>query len=241
MSTLDAGVKLTWLGHSTWLIESPNGKRILIDPFLQDNPSCPDEHKADIGPIDIMLVTHGHSDHIADAVSVAKETGCTVVGSFEFANWMQMKGVDGDNCIPMNKGGTVNLDGIKVTMTHALHSSGFIEDGQIVYLGDPAGYVVEFENGYTVYHAGDTAVFGDMAIIGELYDPDLCLLPIGDHFTMGPREANKAVRLLGAKKVVPMHHGTFPVLTGTPDDLRKLTSDIKGFELYDVEPGETLE
>lgn len=240
MSALNAGIKLTWLGHATFLIESPNGKRVLIDAFLSGNPSCPDEYADGVGDVDLLLTTHGHADHIADAVFVATSTGCTVVGSFEFANWMQMKGVDGDNCIPMNKGGTVDIDGIKVTMTTAYHSGGFIEDGQIVYLGEPAGYVIEFENGYKVYHAGDTCVFGDMALISELYSPDLCLLPIGDHFTMGPVEAAKAIRLLDAKAVVPMHYGTFPVLTGTPDALREQTADIDGLEIYALDPGETL-
>lgn len=240
MSTLDAGVKLTWLGHSTFLIESPQGKRILIDPWLEGNPKCPDAYKAGVGDVDLMLATHGHGDHIGDAVSVAKDTGCTVVGIFEFANWMQMKGVDGDNVIGMNKGGTVDVDGIKVTMVNAFHSGGFIEDGDLVYLGEPAGYVIEFENGYKVYHAGDTCVFGDMALIGELYSPDLCLLPIGDHFTMDPREAAKAVELLGATDVVPMHYGTFPILTGTPDALRAAASHVAGLTVYDLEPGETL-
>ena len=243
MSTLNAGIKLTWLGHATFLAESPNGKRILIDPWVDGNPACPDQYKGGgIKELDIMLCTHGHFDHIGDAPPIAKATGCTVVGIFELINWLQKKGGAEEKCIPMNKGGTVDVGGIKVTMTHAVHSCGILDDdGQIVYGGEAAGYVIEFENGYKVYHAGDTAVFNDMALIGELYQPDLCLLPIGDHFTMSPKEAAKAIRLLNAKAVVPMHFGTFPLLTGTPDKLRELTADIPGLQIYALEPGQTLE
>nr|WP_290668958.1 metal-dependent hydrolase [Ardenticatena sp.] len=242
MGRLDAGVKLTWLGHATFLIESPGGKRILVDPWVDGNPACPETYKnGGIDSLDLMLCTHGHFDHIGDAVPIAKQTGCTVVGIFELINWLQSKGVSQDNCIPMNKGGTVDVGGIKVTMTHAVHSCGILDDGNIIYGGEAAGYVIEFENGYRVYHAGDTAVFSDMALIGELYQPDLCLLPIGDHFTMSPKEANKAIRLLNAKAVVPMHFGTFPLLTGTPDALAELTKDIDGLQIFALQPGETLD
>ncbi len=237
MSTLGSGVSLTWLGHSTWLLETVNGKRVLFDPYLRENPACPEEYKdAAVGEIDLILATHGHSDHIADLQSVAKQTGATVVGIFDLTSWLETKGVA--NTIGMNKGGTLQIEGLKVTLVDAVHSSSTMDDGRVVDLGDPCGIVVELENGYTIYNAGDTAVFGDMSLIAELYEPDLALLPIGDHFTMGPKEAAKAIELLGAKRVVPQHFGTFPVLTGTPEALRELVPD--DVEILALQPGQTL-
>ena len=231
------GTRLTWLGHSTWQAISPGGKSLLIDPWVKENPSCP-EHLKTFDRIDVMLITHGHSDHIADAVSLAKEHEPTVYCNFETSVWLQGKGVK--NVEGMNKGGTVILDGIEITMVGADHSCGILDDGKIVYGGDPCGYVIRFENGYKIYHAGDTNVFGDMRLIGELYRPDLALLPIGGHFTMGPREAAVACRLLGVRRVIPMHFGTFPILAGTPEQLRDLTRDIPDFEVFEALIGETL-
>jgi L-ascorbate metabolism protein UlaG (beta-lactamase superfamily) len=226
---------LTWLGHSTFKIRSADGKTLLIDPWLAGNPSCPDAAKK-IDALDLMLCTHGHFDHIGDAVTVARETTPTVVGIFELCAWMERKGVT--NTSPMNKGGSQKIGGITVTMVHADHSCGITEDdGTIVYGGEAVGYVITFENGFKVYHAGDTAVFGDMKIIGDLYRPDLVILPIGDRFVMSPREAALAARLLGAVSVVPMHYGTFPLLTGTPDDLRAENPDL---EVIELRPGQTL-
>ncbi|MCS7300133.1 MAG: metal-dependent hydrolase [Fimbriimonadales bacterium] len=229
--------QIQWLGHSTFLITSPNGKRILIDPWVQGNPACPD-HAKQLPGVDIMLITHGHSDHCADAVALAKAHEPTVACIFEMYLYLNRHGVQ--KVQPMNKGGSVTIDGITVTMVNAFHSSGSEESGQIVYLGDPAGYVVRLENGLTLYHAGDTCVFGDMRLIGELYQPDIAMLPIGDVFTMGPREAAYAIRLLGVKRVIPMHWGTFPLLTGTPDALREATRDIDGLEIIALQPGETI-
>jgi L-ascorbate metabolism protein UlaG (beta-lactamase superfamily) len=184
-----------------------------------------------------MLVTHGHFDHVADAVSIAKATKPQVAAIVELAGWLHSKGVE--NTIGFNKGGTIDVNGIKVSMTHAFHS-GSTEDG--TYGGDPVGYVAEFENGFKLYHAGDTCAFGDMALIGELHQPDVALLPIGDFYTMGPREAAIAVRMLGVKHVLPMHYGTFPILTGTPAALSEAlqTLGLREVEVVDIKPGQTI-
>jgi L-ascorbate metabolism protein UlaG (beta-lactamase superfamily) len=235
---LNRGVAITWLGHATFLIQTPGGKTLLIDPFLAQNPSCPENLKR-VDRCDIMLLTHGHGDHVADAVSIARRTGAQVVGIVELMNWLSGKGVK--NTIGMNRGGTLHLGEIAVTMVNAFHSSSIQDGDRLIYAGEAAGFVVRFENGFTLYDAGDTSVFGDMALIGEIYQPELAMLPIGDHYTMGPREAAKAIRLLGVKHVLPMHYGTFPVLTGTPAALRELTRDISGLTLHDLKPGETLQ
>jgi L-ascorbate metabolism protein UlaG (beta-lactamase superfamily) len=229
------GIALTWLGHSTFRITSADGKTLLIDPWLAGNPACPESEKA-VSQLDIMLCTHGHFDHIGDAVIVAKETQPTVVGIFELCNWMERKGVK--NTAPMNKGGSMRLGEITITMVHADHSCGITEDdGSIVYGGEAVGYVITFENGFRLYHAGDTAVFGDMRLIGDLYKPDLALLPVGDRFVMSPREAALAARLLGVTTVVPMHFGTFPLLTGTPEALQAESPEL---QVVTLTPGQTL-
>jgi len=238
MAELPEGVKLTWLGHATFLLEA-QGKRVLIDPWLQGNPACPDELK-DPGPLDIIVATHGHNDHIQDLTEVAKSTGATVVCMVELGDWLQSKkGID--NVVAMNKGGTTEIAGIKFHMTDAKHSSSFTEsDGTVIYTGEPAGFVIELETGFKIYHAGDTCVFGDMALIRKLLAPDIALLPIGDFYTMGPRSAAEAIRLLGVKTVIPMHYGTFPLLPGTPDELRKEADDVSGLEVVDLKPGDSI-
>lgn len=234
--TLPSGTTLTWLGHATFLLET-SSTRVLIDPWVMQNPACPDDMK-DVGDLDAMLITHGHFDHIADAVEIAKAKTPQTVSIPETSHWLGSKGVE--NLVEMNKGGTVEVAGLKVHMTHAVHSCGITDGDQIVYGGEAAGYVIELPDGFRIYHAGDTAVFSDMALIGKLLKPDLALLPIGDHYTMGPRSAAEAVRLLGVKAVVPMHFGTFPVLVGTPDDLRREADDVDGLEVFDLQPGESL-
>ncbi len=234
---LNNGIRLTWLGHATFKIEVDE-KTFLIDPWVDSNPVCPDELKT-FDSLDVMMITHGHWDHMEDAVPIAKKHAPTVIAMIEIAKWLDNQGVD--NTIGMNKGGTVPVGGVKATMVTANHSSSFVkEDGTIVYLGEPAGFVLEFANGYKIYHAGDTNVFGDMQIIGEIYQPDLALLPIGDHFTMGPREAAYAVQLLNVPAILPMHYGTFPLLTGTLEEFRQLTAS-QDVEIVELEIGEMLD
>lgn len=243
--SLPQGLSLTWLGHSAFLIETPRGKRILIDPWVQNNPACPAERK-DVGPLDLMLVTHGHFDHIEDAVPLAKATGCHVVGIFELTAWLIGKGVQSDRVSPMNKGGTLRLPdlGLSVTMVHADHSCGIKDGDQILYGGEAVGFVVALETGerpFVFYHSGDTAIFGDMALIADLYRPTLALLPIGDRFVMSPREAARAVSLLqGVEAVIPLHYGTFPLLTGTPDAFREELAGVESHvDVLEFQPGET--
>lgn len=238
MGVLNKGISITWLGHATFKITSPGGKVVMIDPWTTGNPACPD-HLKRVDRCDLILVTHGHFDHMGDAVPIAQATGATVIGIFELATYLQSKGVQ--TASGMNKGGTQAVGDIKVTMVNAVHSCGALDDGNIVYTGEPVGYVVEFENGFKVYHAGDTAVFGDMRLIGEIYRPDLALLPIGDYYVMSPREAAHAIRLLGVPRVIPMHYQTFPVLTGTPEALRRETADIEGLEIIEMRPGDTID
>jgi L-ascorbate metabolism protein UlaG (beta-lactamase superfamily) len=234
------GVRVTWLGHGTFKIASPSGKIILLDPWLQDNPACPDDQKHP-GKLDVMLVTHGHFDHIGNAVTAAREGQPEqVIGSFEIGAWLEKQGVE--NATGMNKGGTIDLGWVKVTMVFADHTCGIIDGDQIIYGGEAAGYVLRFDNGLSLYAAGDTNVFGDMRIIGELYRPQVAILPIGDFYTMGPREAAYATRLLGVGGVIPAHFGTFPALTGNPAALRQ---ELQTFGLGQVEvaalnPGESI-
>ena len=235
--SLPKDIKLTYLGHSTVHIVSPSGQKLLIDPWVQNNPRCPADKK-DLGPLDNMLITHGHFDHIADAVDIGKATDATAVCVYETAMWLGSKGIK--NIAPMNKGGSQVIGGIKVTMVHADHSCGITDGDQIIYGGEAAGFVIEFENGYKIYHSGDTAVFGDMKLIGEIYKPDLAILPIGDRFVMSPLEAAHAVRLLDAKHVIPIHFATFPQLTGTPDMFRAELDKLNlSTHVTVLEPGET--
>ena len=224
-------VALTWLGHAAFRFDTPGGKRVYIDPFF-DNPKFP-ENENQPERIDILAVTHGHSDHVGNSVDLIKQFTPTVIGQLELVGWLGSQGADVGEMPGTNKGGTRDVDGVKFTMTDAKHSSSG-PNGE--YLGEPAGFVVEVENGTKLYFAGDTCVFGDMQLIGRIYEPDIAILPIGDYFTMGPKEASVALELLGVSRCVPCHYGTFPLLSGTPDELAKLT-DV---ELLVMEPGETI-
>lgn len=241
MEEMLGGTRITYLGHATFRLTTPGDEQILIDPFLTNNPVTPDDMK-EPGELDTILITHGHFDHFDDAINFAQETGAQTVSNFEIFSYLQNKGVE--NAAPIQKGGTAQIGGIKVTATHAFHSSSIAEeDGTIVYGGEPMGYIIEFESGFKLYHAGDTAIFGDMQLIGQLYSPDLAILPIGDRLVMGPYEAAHAARLLGVEHVVPIHYDpeVLPLFTGTPEDLEKHAADIvPNLQVHTMQPGDDL-
>ena len=237
ISKIKRGFELTWLGHSAFHIVSSKGISILVDPWLTGNPkTSPDQ--ARMSAVDLILVTHGHGDHLGDTLELARDTEAQVVSMPETSKYLTARGLG--NVVGMNKGGTYRFRGIEITMVHATHSSSIEEKDEIIYMGDPAGYVVTLEDGFPIYHAGDTGVFKDMEIIGDLYHPELVLLPIGSHYVMGPREAAYACKLLRPKYVVPMHYGTFPVLTGTPEAFIEAMANLPSAEIILLNPGDTL-
>jgi len=227
-------LSITWLGHATFIITTPGGKRIVTDPWLEGNPMCPPDRKR-IDAADLILLTHGHSDHSSDVVNVARATNAPVVCVHELSLWLERKGLK--SVVGMGVGGTITAAGLEVSMVPALHTSSVVEQDTIVYLGVATGFVVRLENGQAFYFAGDTALFGDMRLIGEIHKPDVAFLPIGDHYTMGPETAARACEMLGVRQVVPMHYGTFPVLTGTPDRLKKLV-EPRGVDVLVLKPGQ---
>ena len=234
---INDAVSFTWVGHGTWLVKSAAGKSLLLDAWVMNNPVAPEQLK-NPERVDIIALTHGHFDHVWDAAELARKHGAKVVSIPELSHWLASQGVE--NLVDMNKGGTVEVEGIKFSMVHAEHSCGIKDPagGPDLYGGEAVGYVIEFENGFKIYFAGDTDVFGDMALIGELHAPDAAFLPIGDWYTMGPRKAAKAAQLIGARTLVPMHFGTFPIFTGTPAELRRLVGG--GVEVVDLKPGDTV-
>lgn len=211
---------------------------MLIEPWVMGNPRCPQALKK-LARLDTILITHCHSDHFDDVLALARTYKPQIVAINETCMWLGSKGLE-KYTRPMSKGGTQKVGEAEITMTHAVHCSSIVDEGKVICAGEAAGFVVKLPGGFSIYHAGDTAVFGDMKLIGELYKPDVACLPIGDLFTMGPREAAHAVRLLGVKHVVPMHYATMPYLTGTPEQLRALTTDIAGLEIHALQPGESL-
>jgi len=232
-------LSITWLGHSTFIIGLPDGKRLITDPWL-GNPNCPGafSRPESVAPIDLILVSHGHSDHIGDVVSVARATGAPVVCMFEVGLYLGEKGLQ--QVHDMGIGGTQEVAGVTITMTQAMHSGSIVDDGRIIYLGGAAGFVLRAPHTPTIYYAGDTGIFGDMKVIAEIYQPEIAFLPIGDLYTMGPDTAAIAARWLGVRQVVPMHWGTFPVLTGTPAAL-KAQLQMTGIDVLELAPGDTAQ
>jgi len=231
--------KFTYLGHSTIRCDLPGGEVVLIDPWVDSNPACPDELKS-FDRLDAILITHGHFDHMADAVTMAKRyQPKIVIANYEICTWLASKGVK--NCSGMNPGGSQMALGLKVTQVPAVHSSSIEDDGKIIYAGTATGFVVRLPDGYTFYHAGDTALFSDMRLIAQLHRPQLAFLPIGDHFTMDPLQAARACVFLELGEVIPIHWGTFPLLTGTPEqlagELDRLGSSCQVIKLL---PGEAV-
>jgi L-ascorbate metabolism protein UlaG (beta-lactamase superfamily) len=240
---LPAGATITWYGHACVELRTAGGRTVLIDPWF-GNPRSP-RSAADVSACDLLLVTHGHDDHLGDALSIASRLRPAWPCIHEMSLWLARRLPGGsDQVIGMNKGGTVEAAGLRVTMTRADHSAGNWDGSAetTLYLGEPAGFVIELEDGYRVYHAGDTEAFGDMALIRELHRPDLALLPIGGHYTMDPAGAAMAVELLGVRDVMPIHYGTFPALAGTPDQLREALQarGLDGVTVHAPEPGGSI-
>jgi L-ascorbate metabolism protein UlaG (beta-lactamase superfamily) len=239
---LDRDTTFTWYGHSCWEVLTPGGRTILFDPWFS-NPSSPKAPQA-VERCDLMLVSHGHDDHFGDALVIASRTRPVWPCIHELSLWLGRNYAHKDGLIGMNKGGTVEAAGIKVTMVRADHSAGDIYAGAEapIYLGEPVGFIVELENGFRYYFSGDTDVFGDMRLIGERYKPELAFLSIGGHFTMDPRGAAQAVELLGVKDVVGMHYGTFPILAGRPDQLRNELAErgLSDVTVHETRPGESI-
>jgi L-ascorbate metabolism protein UlaG (beta-lactamase superfamily) len=230
------GTRVTWLGHATVLVQTPKGTSILIDPFIQNNPKYPRGFELP-EKINYILLTHGHGDHISDAVPVAKKHDSNVVAIYELAAFIGSQGVD--KITGFNIGGTVQLDDVAVTMVEAKHSAGAEGSGGTQYAGVAVGFVLTIANGPVLYHSGDTTVFTDMKLIKELYHPELAMLPIGGFYTMGPREAALAAQFLEPTAILPIHFGTFPPLTGTPD---QLDEHLKGsIEVIRIAPGESVQ
>lgn len=227
-------IKITWLGHATFEFRFPSGEVLVVDPWIKGNPLFPKGYE--LQRVDAIAVSHAHSDHTNDLVPLAKKFQAKVVCIFEIAAWLEQKGIK--NSIGMNKGGTVDLGFTRLTMTHAVHSSALKDGNNLVYGGEAAGFVIRPSGGRSAYLSGDTAVFSDMALIAELYRPEIAILPIGDHFTMGPAEAAVASRLLKVQRVIPAHYGTFPALTGRPEELQEKLVGT-GISVWTLKPGQT--
>lgn len=231
---MNTSVEAYWLGHSAFQLVSPQGQIILIDPFLKDNPVTPDQWKKPESA-DFILLTHGHEDHVGDTLEIAERTGCKVVSQVELSGLLKKHGLNEDQAVEFNKGGTIDFNDFSVTLVSANHSSSF--GGE--YAGEAGGLVITFDD-LTIYHLGDTNIFYDLELYGEIYEPDLVCVPVGDWYTMGPHEAAMACDLIQASYAVPIHYGTFPVLTGTPEEFRDETEKLTDTEVWIPEAGENF-
>jgi L-ascorbate metabolism protein UlaG (beta-lactamase superfamily) len=227
--------RITWLGHASFELQFDSGEVLLLDPWIEGNPAYPKGYE--IRRVDAIAVSHGHGDHLGSVVPLATKFGATVAAMVEVAGWVASKGVK--STIGFNKGGTVDLGFVKLTMTHALHSSSIDDNGKAIYGGEAAGYILTFKDGRRAYFAGDTAIFSEMGLYGDIYHPQLAFLPIGDHYTMGPEEAAYAARLLKVKEIIPMHYGTFPLLKGTPRQLEEHLAE-PGIRVLPIKQGQSL-
>jgi L-ascorbate metabolism protein UlaG (beta-lactamase superfamily) len=223
---METNLKGYWLGHSAFKFISQNGSIVYVDPFLKDNPSTPDEHK-EVTEANYILLTHGHEDHVGDTLEIAEKTGCKVVGIVELIGLLKKKGLNEDQAVEFNKGGTVSFEDFSVTMVSANHSSSY--GGE--YAGDPAGLILSFEDDLCIYHMGDTNIFSDLVLYGELYEPHIVLAPIGDHYTMGPQEAAYAVEMVNPNIAVPIHYGTWPPIDSDPNEFKEVLEDISETEV----------
>ena len=227
--------QLQWLGHSAFRIVSPDGNIIYIDPFLSKNPSTPDAFKK-VEDADVILLTHGHDDHVGDTVDIAARTGAQVAGIVELIGLLQQEGLSVEQSIAFNKGGSIHFEDFSVTMVHANHSSSY----KGAYAGDPAGLILSFDDDICIYHMGDTNIFSDLQLYGELYEPDVVLAPIGDHFTMGPEEAAYAVELVGAKIAIPMHYGTWEPIAADPKEFQYFAEENEDIIVIIPELGQEI-
>ncbi len=232
------GLEIRWLGHAAFKIKTPGGKVIFIDPWLE-NPSAPQDAKQ-VERADLIILTHGHFDHVGNTLELATMTKASVVSNFEISIFLKSKGLPDDKAIGMNHSGSIQIEGIVLTMVQAIHSSGISDGDRIIEGGVAAGFIIRLEDGYTLYHTGDTGLFGDMKVIAKLYRPQVVMMCIGGFYTMSPVEAAEAVKLLRPKMVIPMHFGTFPALSGTPEALRKLIPKSVKTNVMALKPGEVL-
>lgn len=232
---METSLEAYWLGHSAFKLLSPDGNHILIDPFLKSNPVTPDSWKTP-DEVDYILLTHGHEDHVGDTIEIAKRTGCEVISNVELSGLLKKHGLPEEQAVEFNKGGTIHYDDFSVTLVSANHSSSF----QGEYAGDPGGLVLSFENDLCIYHLGDTNIFADLELYGQMYVPHIALVPMGDYYTMGPQEAAYAVELIDPDVAIPIHYGTFPVLTGKPEDFKSFVEDLTDTEVRIPEAGENF-
>lgn len=230
---METNVKAWWLGHSAFRLESPAGKVIYVDPFLSGNPSTPDEFKQP-DDVDFILLTHGHEDHVGDTLGIAKKTGCKVIAQVELSGLLKKQGLNEDQAVEFNKGGSLHFDDFSVTLVNANHSSSF--QGQ--YAGEAGGLMISFEDDICFYHMGDTNIFSDLELYAEMYQPHIVAAPVGDYYTMGPQEAAMCIEMLNPKIAIPIHYGTFPVLTGKPEDFKEFTEEYSEAEVLIPEAGE---